>query len=229
MKQLHALALILLVTGSGVCLLNLVSPHKYTVWEATQVPYQDIENKESAIGSVENRNLGGGTFTYWSLYIESGISVSVSWSADGCLYIFVLTENQFQQFKLLGTTSWYTAFKYCNSGTLTKTIENSDTYYIAISNPWVFTTIKLYSAQAKLTWQESVTKYRTEYVPKEVADNLYLFYGLTIIGIGMIIPVAETIAKKHKLSLKKKAEAGTQAQKVDTPSSKIEWRWCNGK
>ncbi|MEM3698212.1 MAG: hypothetical protein QXQ94_12105 [Candidatus Bathyarchaeia archaeon] len=207
MKGLYVVVLILLVIGSGLCLLNFVSSHKQTFWEPMEVPYQDLETRENTIGEDHNRNLGGGTFIYWSVYIESGKSVSISWSADGCLYVFVLTENQFQQFKLLGTTTWYTAFGYCNSGTLTKTIENSDTYYIAISNPWVLTTIKLYSAQAKLTWQETVTKYRTDYVLKEVADNSYLYYGLTILGIGIITLVAESTINKYKLSnIKKKTE-----------------------
>jgi hypothetical protein len=207
MKGLYGAVLILLLIGSGLCLLNFVLPHKQTVWEPVEVPYQDLETKENSIGDDHNRNLGGGTFIYWSVYIESGKSVSISWSADGCLYVFVLTENQFQQFKLLGTTTWYTAFGYCNSGTLTKTIENSDIYYIAISNPWVLTTIKLYSAQAKLTWRETVTKYRTDYVPKEVADNLYLYYGLTILGIGVVILVAELAIKKYTPgNIKKKTE-----------------------
>lgn len=131
----QALSIILIILGSGLCVANFVVPHKVTVQEAVQVPYQDTENRENEIGSDGNKNLGGGTFTYWSLRIESGKSVSVSWGADGCLYVFVLTENQFQQFRLLGTTTWYTAFKYCNSGTLTKTIENTDTYYLAVSNP----------------------------------------------------------------------------------------------
>ncbi|MEM3705703.1 MAG: hypothetical protein QXX59_07250 [Candidatus Bathyarchaeia archaeon] len=182
-------------------MMNFVSPHKIIVQEPVQVPYTDMESRENAIGSVENRNLGGGQFIYWSLNIESGKSVSVSWSADGCLYIFILTENQFQQFRLLGTTSWYTAFKYCNSGTLTKTIENTDTYYIAVSNPWVLTTIKLYSAQSKLIWQEPVTRYRTEYIPKEVTDQLYLYSGLSIIGIALGILVVQTVIKgqaKHQ-------------------------------
>ncbi|MEM3697474.1 MAG: hypothetical protein QXQ94_08270 [Candidatus Bathyarchaeia archaeon] len=180
--------------------MNFVSPHKIIIQEPVQVPYTDMESRENAIGSVENRNLGGGQFVYWSLSIESGKSVSVSWSADGCLYIFVLTENQFQQFKLLGTTSWYTAFKYCNSGTLTKTIENADTYYIAVSNPWVLTTIKLYSAQAKLTWQEPVTKYRTEYIPKEATDQLYLYSGLSIIGIALSVLTFQAILKERTKS-----------------------------
>jgi len=41
-----------------------------------------------------------------------------------------------------------------------------------------------------------VTKYRTEYIPKEVADNLYLYSGLLIIGIGVTILVAEVLIGK---------------------------------
>jgi hypothetical protein len=79
----------------------------------------------------------------------------------------------------------------------------------------VLTTIKLYSAQAKLTWRETVTKYRIDYVPKEVADNLYLYYGLTILGIRIIILVTDLTIKKYTSSnIEKKTEVEPALQQI---------------
>jgi hypothetical protein len=207
MKQLFSLGVIFCALGFALLVGNSFLP-QLVFREAVQVPYteripyQTTENMENVVGTVASKNLDRGTFTYWSLNIASGKKVVISWNADGSLYIFVLTENQFQQFKLWGTTTWYTAFDYGNSGTLTKTVENTDVYYLAISNPWIFTTIKVYSAQAKLTWQETVTRYReetryrTEYIANKV--NLSLYLGFVITGVGLTVLVAESAAKYRK-------------------------------
>lgn len=47
---------------------------------AVQVPHQVTENRENTIGTIKDKNLGGGAITYWKLHIDSGKTVSISWS-----------------------------------------------------------------------------------------------------------------------------------------------------
>jgi hypothetical protein len=205
---------LLILLGVALVIFNLIFPTTHPVTESVSVPYtesvpyQTTESQAQIIGTLQDKNLGGGSFSYWSSLIDSGKTVKITWSGDGYLYVYVLTPNQFDSFKLLGTTTWYTASEYGNSGTLTTTIQNKDTYYIAISNPWLFTTIKVYSAEAKLTWLETVTKYReetryrTEYVTRNVNEYFILYAGLVLIAIGSVIKITEG---RHREQIKSPA------------------------
>jgi hypothetical protein len=207
-----SISVLLILIGVLLVILNLIFPTTRPVTEGVSVPYtesvpyQTTENKVEIIGTLQDKNLGGGSFSYWSSQIDSGKTVKITWSGDGYLYVYVLTPNQFDSFKLLGTTTWYTASEYGNSGTLTTTIQNRDTYYLAISNPWAFTTIKVYSAEAKLTWLETVTKYRdetryrTEYITRNVNEYLILYSGLVLVAIGSITRIIESRRSSDSVS-----------------------------
>lgn len=217
-----SISILLILLGVLLVILNLIFPTSRPVTDSVSVPYtesvpyQTTENKVQIIGTLQDKNLGGGIFTYWSLQIDSGKTVKITWSGDGYLYVYVLTPNQFDSFKLLGTTTWYTASEYGNSGTLTTTIQNRDTYYLAISNPWVFTTIKVYSAEAKLTWLETVTRYReetryrTQYVTRNVNEYFILYVGLVLVAIGSITRIIESRSSSNSVS------------QVPSPAGKVE-------
>jgi hypothetical protein len=90
------------------------------------------------------------------------------------------------------------------SGTFSYPIQYSGKYYVVIYNPnWFITRVRIAYYQSKLLWQENVTKYRVEYISKQVEDNLYLYSGLSVIGVALIILIVRTVIehRKGKLSV----------------------------
>jgi hypothetical protein len=212
MKQLLVISVLLIVLGSCLCVMNFIFPYMITVQEAVQtpytvqVPYQATENREQTLHTESNVIIYGGSYVTLppeGVYLEPGKTLKLSWSADGNLHAYILTETQFQDFKDDGVASNYEAYLYAREGTISAHIQHSDRYYTIVSRPPLTSSVKLYQAQAVLTWQETVTKYRnetqyqTEYVSKEVNSNLYLYSGLVIIGIGVAIPILKTIPRKR--------------------------------
>ncbi|MEM0095707.1 MAG: hypothetical protein QW660_03630 [Candidatus Bathyarchaeia archaeon] len=155
------------------------------------MPYKDTESKEQTLGSVGNLIIYGGYYVavLEGVYIEAGKTLKLSWSADGNLHAYILTETQFQDFKDDGIASNYEAYMYAREGTISAYIRHSDKYYAVLSRLPFASSVKVYQAQATLIWQETVTKYHTEYVPKNVADSLYLYIGAIAIIIGCIFIV----------------------------------------
>jgi len=212
LKKLLVISVLLVILGSGLCLVNFVFPYMITVQEAVQVPYieqvpyQETENREQILHTESGIISGGYYFTLPpdGVYISSGKTLKLSWSADGDLRAYILTETQFQDFQDDGIASNYEAYAYAREGTISAHIRHNDRYYTTISRPLFSLSVKLYQAKAILTWQETVTKirnetrYRTEYIPKEVNSNLYLYSGLVIIGIGVVIPILERQKGKVK-------------------------------
>lgn len=85
-------------------------------------------------------------------YVQAGSTLSLSWSADGSLECFILTANQFSNFKPYGIVSEREAYGAGKSGTISANIQNSDTYYAIIRNTFTLgSSVKLY--QAVLTKQ----------------------------------------------------------------------------
>jgi len=205
-------ALLVIVVGAGLCLLNFVFPYTVTVQEAIQVPYtvpvpyQITENKQEILHSVSGIIPGGYYFALPpnGIYLSSGKTLKLSWSADGYLYAYILTETQFQDFKFDGIASNYKAKGYGREGTISVYIRHDDRYYAVVSNSLILgPSVKLYGAEAMLVWQETVTKYRdeiryrTEYVYKEINSNLYLYSGIALIGIGMVLPILAKVLLKE--------------------------------
>ena len=199
MNKQYAISILLIVIGAGLCSANFVFPYTITIQEAievpytVQVPYQTVENKEKIVHSVSGTISGGYFFALPpnGIYLNSGKTLKLSWSADGYLSAYILTETQFKDFKIDGIASNYEAKGYAREGIISTRIRHNDRYYAVVSNSPIFASpIKLYEAKAILIWQETVTKYenetryRTEYITKEVNSNLYLYSGLVIIGIG---------------------------------------------
>jgi hypothetical protein len=198
MKALVGLGIVLILSGVMLVLLNGTSPHLQQVHDYVQVPYQATEGRQEVIGTVQDEELEGGHFECWNRTIQSGKTGEITWNGTGLLYVYVLTESQFHTLKIMGTAPSHLASDYASSGTITYNIQDNGTYYFAVSNPWIFTTLDLYSARARVLWSETVTKYRTESVNRNVADNLYLYAGLSCIIAG-IIPFGITYLKKTRM------------------------------
>ncbi|MEM3356268.1 MAG: hypothetical protein QW166_00400 [Candidatus Bathyarchaeia archaeon] len=214
MKQLLVISVLLIILGLGLCLVNFVFPYMITIKEAVQVPYieqipyQETENREQTLHTESGIISGGYYFTLPpdGVYISSGKTFKLSWSADGDLCAYILTETQFRDFQYDGIASNYEAYMYAREGTISAYIRHNDRYYATVSRPLFSSSVKLYQAQATLIWQETVTKtrnetrYRTEYIPKEVNSSLYLYSGLAIIGVG-VVTACTLWKKKNKVDV----------------------------
>jgi len=165
----------------------------YTV----QVPYEARETREEVLCTLNDAYISGGY--YYALPGEGGVYVSpgktliLSWVADGDVHAYILTQTQFSDFKFDGIASNYEAYLCARQGTISTYVRYGDVYYATLSRLIFTSTVKVYEAQVKLRWEETVTKYRnetayrTEYVNEEYNTNLYLYLGLTIIAIGVIL------------------------------------------
>lgn len=107
---------------------------------------------EEVIGTLRDYKLPGQHHYYWSEYIQAEYELSISWEADGAVSVYILTETQYDNFKVFGYTSRYIAFHKASHGTLSRVIQNADTYYIVIHNSSLLEIYKIYSAEVKLTW-----------------------------------------------------------------------------
>ncbi len=102
------------------------------------------------IGSVNNSVLHGGYYKDWSDTIRAGETISVSWEADGSVYVWILTQTQYDYFKMWGTHFDPEELQTGRSGTLTHYVANTDTYHVIIHNISPFKNIKIYSAVARV-------------------------------------------------------------------------------
>jgi hypothetical protein len=117
-----------------------------------------ISPLEERLSSVSNVILPIGSYTTLpsnGIYLQAGQLVTVSWSADGNLDIYLFTETEFDNFKLKPylIPSGYENYFSGKGATFSTYITNNDTYYIVISHGGLSSqsTTKLY--QATLTSQ----------------------------------------------------------------------------
>jgi len=194
--------------GCGFILADFISPHTYTILVAQtiQVPKQETIQRNEKVASVENLVLSGGYFTRLpdnGIYIEPGKTFKVSWSADGNVKVYILTENQYEYFKFWGVASNYEACDYGKQGTISIKVKYRDKYYGIIYNSVILgQSVKVYEAEAIITWKETVTKLenKTNYVPQEIEDDLYLYLGCIFLPAG-IIGVVVGCSKREKIQL----------------------------
>ncbi|MEM3873796.1 MAG: hypothetical protein QXU45_01485 [Candidatus Bathyarchaeia archaeon] len=203
----HSLVCILLILGGFVlCLMNFLNPYVAVRQKAVQipytfqVPYEAKETREEILYALNDVYVSGGY--YYALppegvYISAGKTLILSWVADGDVRAYILTQTQFQDFKFDGVATNYEATLYAREGTISAKIRYDDVYYATLSRLILTSTVKVYQAQAKLVWEETVTKYRdevayrTEYVNEEYNTNLYLYLGLLLIATGIILRIVK--------------------------------------
>jgi len=108
--------------------------------------------REEVIGTLHNYRLPGGYHYHWDECVQAGTQLSISWDATGTVSVYILSETQYDYFKVFGLTARYVAYKESRSRTLTREIANTDTYYLIIKNSSLLGTLKIYSAEVKVTW-----------------------------------------------------------------------------
>ena len=121
-------------------------------WSGSRQVTIERVQQETVFGTLKDYRLPGQHHHHWRPYILSGRELSVSWSADGAVDVYVLTETQYEYFRVWGFTMRYVAYRQASRGTLFIGVPNSDTYFIVINNPSWVETYKVYSAEAKVTW-----------------------------------------------------------------------------
>jgi hypothetical protein len=95
--------------------------------------------------------VNGGQYAYFpagGVYVQSGRILRLEWSADGNMETFILTENQYNNFKnqLSVATNWM-AKGSGSSGTIEASVQNSDRYYGIVRNTFSLgSPVKLYGA-----------------------------------------------------------------------------------
>jgi len=97
---------------------------------------------------LSNETILGGYHSHTSYVIPAGKTVTLSWSADGYVSAYILTENQYDYFSFYGFHSSPAAYDSGSSGTLSYYVANTDTYYLVLSNSNLFQNVKVYSATA---------------------------------------------------------------------------------
>ena len=97
---------------------------------------------------MTDHTLFGPSYNYNSFTIQADKTISISWSADGYVQVYVLTQNQYDYFATWGWQFSPTCYGEGSSGTKSCPISNTDTYYLVINNPSVVTGVKVYSATA---------------------------------------------------------------------------------
>lgn len=98
--------------------------------------------------------VAGGKYAYFpanGAYVQAGRTLSLSWSADSDVECFILTQNQYNNFRPLGIVSASMAHGQGPSGTVIAYVQNSDVFYAIVRNNDLTTSVKLY--QATLTEQ----------------------------------------------------------------------------
>lgn len=97
-----------------------------------------------------NQVLTSGTYGHQTETIQAGSTLTISWSADASVEIWVITDTQYSDWTTLGWTANYVGYKSGNYGTLTCSIANTDIYYLIISRPGagLYSPATVYSATA---------------------------------------------------------------------------------
>ncbi|RLG97841.1 hypothetical protein DRO19_05225 [Candidatus Bathyarchaeota archaeon] len=212
MTRIYMFGIVLIVAGLGFSLMHFISPHVRTVLVpyTVQVPHQVNVPKEQTLYTKSSETIPGGYYVPLppdGVYVESGKTIKLSWSADGYLDAYILTETQFEDFKIDGIVSNWEAHSYGKEGIISANIRHNDKYYAVVSNtPLLSSPVKLYQAQVVLVWQETIIQYRneTQYAPTEVKDNLYLYLGLVGSSAGIAIIIGERLMSKSRTSLNEK-------------------------
>lgn len=99
---------------------------------------------------TQDNILTGGSYAYFPLggaSVQAGSILTLSWRADGSLEGFILTENQYDNFKQSGMVSARMAYGSGSSKSISVSISNTDRYYAIVRNTFTLgSSVKLYEA-----------------------------------------------------------------------------------
>jgi hypothetical protein len=140
---------------------------QYTDIERRQQPYQTIETRNEELLSFSDTTIEGGESVVQSVYIPRDRSIELRMSASDTLRTYVTSRSDYQA----NDNQYSSPIAEQSNVRYGFTAPISDTYYIAFYNQHDgffglgAKNVGLYSATLTATWDESVTKYRTENVP----------------------------------------------------------------
>lgn len=217
---MRVICILLIVLGLGLCLVHFICPHTITVQEVRQVPYteqvpyQETVTREQILHTESYVVIPGQYYVALppnGTYINAGKNLTLSWWASDNITALILEIGMFKHFEAipLYPPPELEAIGSGRAGSISAAIKINNVYYSVLAN-FSPTPLTLVGSEAKITWQETVTKfrnetrYRTEYIPKEVNSNLYLYSGLAIIGIGVAYAIWKGKSQRAWLCLRRK-------------------------
>ena len=182
LKVLLLMSIFLIAIGLLIPMTGITQKVPYTV----KVRRTSTVTKTETIGALgEPRYLYGGVFLRWGPYeIKPNEYLSFSWSADGYLSAYILTEAQFKDFSLIGVPRGWLSTSSGPSGHIIARIPSRDLYYVVLYNPFLFTTVKVYDATVKRSWKETIVTWTTETKYRKVLDIPKISFSLLMIGLG---------------------------------------------
>jgi len=158
----------LFVVGVPIVEVQVQEEYQESVPYDVQVPYTATEQRTQTLGSTYSDPLEAGHYTYWSPNLERGVDVSFSFSATDTVDAMILTLSHYNNFKDGESYEYERKAEEETSGTLEYYTPNSGTYYFIIHNihsgflGFGEKDIVINSATITATWDEEVTRYRTE-------------------------------------------------------------------
>jgi hypothetical protein len=69
----QTISILLVIAGFGLCFLDFLFPHKVTVQEAVQVPYEATENRQMLLERAEDYMIG--EYSYSGYNLEPGKTI----------------------------------------------------------------------------------------------------------------------------------------------------------
>lgn len=142
-------------------------PYQATECNDVQVPYTTTEQMEQTLFSAENKFIdAGGAKLIYTLNLKEDVTVHVTFSADGTLNLWAFDADEFEKIQ---RNSMYVSDQYLlkregvSSADASFKTTTDGTYVIYLVNPHMFGgNIKIFSFDATASWDEQVTKTKTE-------------------------------------------------------------------
>lgn len=157
-----------------------------------QVPYQTTETQTQNLDHKENYQIPASHWAYSNFTLDAGKTLVFSWSTDSSVSAYVLSSSQYSSFRLLGIAFSALASKTASpSGTITYQVQDTELYFVVITNPSSMNPVNVASYSSNLQWQQEVTKYRTEtqYRTETVysTSSFGINLGISVLVLGCII------------------------------------------
>ncbi len=114
-----------------------------------QIPNSPIINTWGWQGSADN-SLNGGQVVYFpsgGALVESGRTLTLTWSSNGNVEAFILTSNQFDDSLTGQVISAWAAHGQGQNGTVSAYAQNSDTFFAVVRNRYPDAAVTLFQAQ----------------------------------------------------------------------------------
>lgn len=140
-------------------------PYQENVCNNVQVPYEATETKSSVLFDFQDKTLRPNERLYRSVGLKDNVRVDVSFNADDTLNLFAVDDDEFNK---IVSNEFYVSSQTLIEKTHVSSADASfktigaDTYVIFLKNYHPIATISVFDLKATATWDEKVTKTKTE-------------------------------------------------------------------